>query len=150
MSYTSDEEEPWRYRWSAFTGHHTEQVVQEAGLRVHQPVFHASDQSPIPGYLKQMQLAFYSRKSSSHLSALGYLYLIMGEAGNYLSDWTDPSGADSQIQRTVKQMVQYMSTQYAHPVSIEQMSEGLGYNRAYLSRIFKKETGISPSPICLS
>ncbi|MEC0182912.1 AraC family transcriptional regulator [Paenibacillus peoriae] len=144
VSYTSDEEEPWRYRWSAFTGYLTEQVVQEAGLRVHQPVFHASDHNPIPGYLEQMQLAFYSRKSSSHLSALGYLYLIMGEAGNHLSDWSDPSGADSQIRRTVKQMVQYMSTQYAHPVSIEQMSEGLGYNRAYLSRIFKKETGVSP------
>jgi AraC-like DNA-binding protein len=41
-------------------------------------------------------------------------------------------------------MIQYMSTQYAHPVSIEQMSASLGYNRAYLSRIFKQETGLSP------
>ena len=41
-------------------------------------------------------------------------------------------------------MIQYMSTQYAYPVSIEQMSESLGYNRAYLSRIFKQETGLTP------
>jgi AraC-like DNA-binding protein len=41
-------------------------------------------------------------------------------------------------------MIHYMSSQYAHPVSIEQMCGSLGYNRAYLSRVFKQETGLSP------
>jgi AraC-like DNA-binding protein len=54
-----------------------------------------------------------------------------------------PTG-ESGVQRTVKQMIHYMSSQYAHPISIELMCSSLGYNRAYLSRIFKKTTGLSP------
>ncbi|MNP15401.1 HTH-type transcriptional regulator YesS [compost metagenome] len=61
-----------------------------------------------------------------------------------MSSQTRLTGTESQVQRTVKQMILYMSTQFAHPVSIEQMCDSLGYNRAYLSRIFKKETGLSP------
>lgn len=52
--------------------------------------------------------------------------------------------AEPQVQRMVKQMMSYMSAQYAHPISIEQMSISLGYNRAYLSRVFKQETGMTP------
>ncbi|MNT37533.1 Arabinose operon regulatory protein [compost metagenome] len=37
-----------------------------------------------------------------------------------------------------------MASQYAYPVSIEQMSASMGYNRAYLSRIFKQQIGVSP------
>lgn len=78
------------------------------------------------------------------MAALGYLYLIFSEAREILTSEIRLTGTESQVQRTVKQMIHYMSAQYAHPVSIEQMCESLGYNRAYLSRIFKKETGMSP------
>lgn len=53
-------------------------------------------------------------------------------------------GTQSMTRRIVKQMIHYMSSQYAHPVSIEDMCNSLGYNRAYMSRIFKKETGMTP------
>ncbi|MNC46370.1 HTH-type transcriptional regulator CdhR [compost metagenome] len=60
-----------------------------------------------------------------------------------LKDSPIPVG-ESVVQRIVKQMIQYMSSQYAYPMSIEQMCHSLGYNRAYLSRIFRKETGVTP------
>ncbi|MFB5678696.1 AraC family ligand binding domain-containing protein [Paenibacillus terreus] len=144
VSYASNTDDPWRYRWSAFTGSQAGDLVEEAGFGTDAPVFRASGDSRIPNWIHSMQDAFYSRKASSHPASIGYLYLILAEAGEHLTEAAKLPGPDSQVRITVKQMIQYMSTQYAHPVSIEQMATSLGYNRAYLSRIFKKETGLSP------
>jgi AraC-like DNA-binding protein len=144
VSYISDSEHPWRYRWAAFTGLKSEELVQQTGLTPEQPVLSTDEGSTIPGALGGMMEAFYANKESAHLTSLGYMYLIVGEAAERLSTLSRLPGAGSQVKRTVKQMIHYMSSQYAHPISIEQMCDSLGYNRAYLSRIFKQETGISP------
>lgn len=144
VSYISDESMPWRYRWVAFTGGEADELVLQTGLTPDKPVLTTAEGSVIPGALSAMMQAFYANKESAHLTSLGYLYLIMGEAAELLLSSSRLPGAESQVTRTVKQMIHYMASQYAHPVSIEQMCGSLGYNRAYLSRIFKQETGLSP------
>lgn len=144
VSYVSDVKVPWRYRWVAFTGHDADSKVQEVGFVAGEPAFPTVSKSIIPYSIAHMQEAFYTKKESAHMASLGYLYLILAEAQDILSSQSRLTGTESQVQRTVKQMILYMSTQFAHPVSIEQMCGSLGYNRAYLSRIFKKETGLSP------
>lgn len=144
VSYLSDREQPWRYRWAAFTGADAGLLVQQAGFTPQQPVLTTAEGSVIPGAMAGMLQAFYANKESAHLTSLGYLYLIVGEAAERLLSSSRLPGSESQVKRTVKQMIHYMASQYAHPVSIEQMCSSLGYNRAYLSRIFKQETGLSP------
>lgn len=144
VSYKSHARNPWQYRWIAFTGSQAAQHVEEAGFRPEKSVFHAGTSGDLSNWLAVMQGAFAERKESAHFTSLGTLYLILAEAQNHLSEGQTLTSGESSIRRTVKQMIQYMSTQYAYPVSIEQMSESLGYNRAYLSRIFKQETGLTP------
>ncbi|WNS46948.1 AraC family transcriptional regulator [Paenibacillus sp. MMS20-IR301] len=144
VSYVSDKHRPWRYRWAAFTGADAGRLAQQAGFSPGEPVLSTAEGSVIPGALAGMMSAFYANKESGHLTSLGQLYLIAGEAADLLMASAPLPGAGSQVKRTVKQMISYMASQYAHPVSIEQMCATLGYNRAYLSRIFKQETGISP------
>lgn len=144
VSYASDVNEPWRYRWIAFTGEKATELITQAGFTPQTPVFHSRNDSQIPEILETVLTTFRTKKLSSHLSSLGSLHLIMAEAQEALVlEPTLPIG-ESSVQRIVKQMIHYMSGQYAHPVSIEQMCASLGYNRAYLSRIFKKETGVTP------
>jgi len=52
---------------------------------------------------------------------------------------------DSHSEELARQVIGYLSTQYAEPITIEGMAETLGYNRAYLSRIFKQRAGVSPA-----
>ncbi|OAB40758.1 AraC family transcriptional regulator [Paenibacillus antarcticus] len=145
VSYVSDTKHPWRYRWVAFIGQDAHNIVAEAGFVDNHSVFtFIKEHSHIPTAISRMQEVFYTKKESAHMASLGYLYLILAEAQDVLSSQSRLTGTESQVQRTVKQMILYMSTQFAHPVSIEQMCDSLGYNRAYLSRIFKKETGLSP------
>jgi AraC-like DNA-binding protein len=144
VSYASDKSEPWRYRWIAFSGNKANELVQRAGFTPQSAVFSADMDSSIPGMLESVLCAFRARKPSSHLASLGYLYLIMAEAEEKLVRESALPAGESGVQRTVKQMIHYMTSQYAHQISIEQMCSSLGYNRAYLSRIFKKVTGITP------
>ena len=102
------------------------------------------ENNPIPGYVSLIQSHFQSREESSHIAAIGYMHLIWAEIMNRSDRPSRLTLAEPQVQRTVKQMISYMASQYAHPVSIEQMCASLGYNRAYLSRIFKQETGMTP------
>ncbi|WP_339316552.1 AraC family transcriptional regulator [Paenibacillus sp. FSL R10-2734] len=144
VSYISDKDQPWCYRWAAFTGSEADALVLQTGFTPEKPVVTTTDESGIPGALSSIMQAFKANKESAHLTSLGYLYLIVGEAADLLSSFSRLPGAESQVKRTVKQMIHYMASQYAHPVSIEQMCDTLGYNRAYLSRVFKQETGLSP------
>ncbi|MNM02235.1 Arabinose operon regulatory protein [compost metagenome] len=144
VSYVSDPDSPWKYRWTAFSGTEAGRLVHEAGFSPEQPVASCGEGSVIPGSLAGIMKAFHSGQESGHLTSLGYLYLMLGEAAGMLKAHSRLPGRDSQVKRTVKQMIHYMSSQYAHPVSIELMCSSLGYNRAYLSRVFKEETGLSP------
>ncbi|KAA9005364.1 AraC family transcriptional regulator [Paenibacillus spiritus] len=144
VSYVSDEETPWRYRWMAFAGAEADRLVAGAGFTPADPVVSAGKSSIIPRALAGIMEAFGSGRESGVLTALGCLYLTLGEAASRLVPEERPAGPDSQAKRTVMQMIHYMSSQYAHPVSIEGMSASLGYSRAHLSRIFKAETGYSP------
>ncbi|WP_313640848.1 AraC family transcriptional regulator [Paenibacillus sp.] len=144
VSYISDKDQPWCYRWAAFTGSEADALVLQTSFTPQKPVVTTTGDSIIPGALSSIMQAFKANKESAHLTSLGYLYLIVGEAADLLSSFSRLPGAESQVKRTVKQMIHYMASQYAHPVSIEQMCDTLGYNRAYLSRVFKQETGLSP------
>lgn len=144
VSYVSDQIQPWRYRWVAFSGEHAEEEVYRLGLTPEKPVLHLVKNNPVPDYVAHIHRHFQSREDSSHLASIGYLHLIWAEIMNQSDRPSQLMLAEPQVQRTVKQMINYMTSQYAHPVSIEQMCTSLGYNRAYLSRIFKQETGMTP------
>ncbi|PAD80446.1 AraC family transcriptional regulator [Paenibacillus campinasensis] len=144
VSYVSDEGNPWRYRWVAFDGELAGEQAKAAGFSPEHPVLHVTLDSQVPHYIAMIQSRFHSRRESAHMAAIGCLHLILADCLDHVERPAQLTMAEPQIQRTVKQMINYMTSQYAHPVSIEQMCASLGYNRAYLSRIFKKETGMTP------
>lgn len=144
VSYESSSSHPWRYRWLAFSGSGAQQLVREAGFTDKTPVIHATDNRLIPEALKSILSIFGKQQEGTQLASLGYLLLILAEAKQAFLAGTDLPAGEARIQRVVKQMIHYMASQYAYPISIEGMCAGLGYNRAYLSRVFKKGTGMSP------
>ncbi|OWA36573.1 AraC family transcriptional regulator [Saccharibacillus sp. O16] len=144
VSYASDRHRPWRYRWIAFAGPSAGEVVDTAGLTPQHPVFRPAPESDIPRLLQHTLDVFRSRRAGAHLSSLGYLYLILAAAEDVVRGDDAIPAAETAGSLAVKQMIRYMTDQYAHPVSIEDMCQSLGYNRAYLSRVFKQETGTAP------
>ncbi|MFC5652839.1 AraC family transcriptional regulator [Paenibacillus solisilvae] len=145
ISYASNENEPWRYRWIAFEGSHAGELAAGAGLSKLNPIIDTGQNPRVRVLFNSIARSFRLGGPTAHLRAAGYLYLLFAEFGSPIN--SDPSGAqqrggDGEV--LVQQVIRYLSTQYAEPVSIEDMADMLGYNRAYLSRLFKQQTGITP------
>ncbi|OAS24243.1 AraC family transcriptional regulator [Paenibacillus oryzisoli] len=145
ISYVSDEIDPWHYCWIAFTGAQAAKRVGEAGLTPVSPIIHIARNRHMPVLFRKIQLALKSRKSNAQLKATGYLSLLLGEYCEALSAPVVAGlVAEDESDRIVQQAIHYLSTQYAEPITIEMMAESLGYNRAYLSRMFKQHTKVTP------
>ncbi|SFF29640.1 AraC-type DNA-binding protein [Paenibacillus catalpae] len=146
VSYISDADEPWLYRWVAFNGPHAAELVQSAGFSVASPVSETSQIRRVGVLYNQIFSVFRKGDPAAHLKASGYLQLLLAEfcSVHQLSGDNTALTTMDETEKLMQQMIHYLSTQYAQPVSIEQMAESFGYNRAYLSRVFKRYTGESP------
>lgn len=147
VRYESVPADPWMYRWVAFRGDGAAALLQEAGLTPDHPVARTGGSLRPGRCIRAIERAFQRRSYGASLEARGHLQLLFAAYRDALSA-AEPDGggpaAAPQVEATVRQAIQYLSTQYAEPVSIELMAETLGYNRAYLSKLFKRETGLTP------
>ncbi|WP_028609365.1 AraC family transcriptional regulator [Paenibacillus harenae] len=146
ISYESDGDEPWRYRWVAFNGTNSAELTAGAGFRSGQQVVRLAKWRKAGVLFRRIYDTFRGGGAAADMKAAGYLHLLMAEYKTQLLPQDDgaPRTGQAESDRLLQQVAHYLSTQYAHPVSIEQMAESLGYNRAYLSRLFKQRTGVSP------
>lgn len=150
INYMADLEDPWHYRWIAFEGAAAAAMLQDIGLSSDQPIVHTGKKRHIAVLFHQVQRAFQSRGAGSNLRANGCLQQILAEYADALmpqqkSMPEQASGGD----QIVQQALHYLSTQYAEPITIELMAATLGYNRAYLSTLFKRHTGLAPATFLL-
>jgi AraC-like DNA-binding protein len=150
ISYVADERDPWHYRWLAFEGGQAAHLLEATGLSSHQPIVHTGGKRHIQVIYHQIQAAFQTRAAHVGLKTVGYLHLLLAEYAQALQPKQQSSppltGTGEQIAR---QALHYLSTQYAEPITIELMAEAFGYNRAYLSALFKKHTGLAPATFLL-
>lgn len=146
ISYESDSDNPWLYRWVAFNGEYAAELAAGAGFGAERQVVAMNDWKRAALMYRRIYQTFREGGSGAHMSAAGYLQLLLAEYVKALhaEDAGELRSAHAESDRLLQQMIHYLSTQYTHPVSIEQMAESLGYNRAYLSRFFKQRTGLSP------
>ncbi|MFC5406929.1 AraC family transcriptional regulator [Cohnella soli] len=145
VHYVSDESDPWLYRWVAFAGSEAASIVREAGLNDDKPIIRAGSLREPGERCRAIFEVFRARGSSASLAATGHLHLLLAALKEASTDiGAETLRPDSHTEELVRQVAGYLSTQYAEPITIERMAETLGYNRAYLSRIFKQRTGVSP------
>lgn len=146
VNYQADEKEPWLYRWVAFKGKKAGSLVRRAGLTMHAPVVHLKENTQLFDWLARIRQDFKERTAACDIRAAGYLHLIMAAYAEVATDAEGDSHLrpEHESEQIVRQMIRMMSTQYAHPFTMEQMASSLGYSRAYLSRLFKQVTELSP------
>ncbi|WP_442602172.1 AraC family ligand binding domain-containing protein [Paenibacillus sp. KN14-4R] len=146
VTYSADPSEPWHYRWIAFRSSNFSDILHAVGLTPEHPVSRkGNNYNRIAVLFKRIFTVFRERNPFAPLEAASSLHLILASYGTLLSSEqaaeqpAPPPGTD-----VVRQALRYLSTQYAEEITIETMAEGLGYNRAYLSRLFKEQTGVTP------
>ncbi|MCD1260050.1 helix-turn-helix domain-containing protein [Paenibacillus athensensis] len=145
VSYVSDEADPWHYVWIAFSGPQASRLMAELNVPSGEPVIRAGDRRRIPLLYRRVQAALRGKRPNASLLATGYLHLLLAAYSEALTRSAgEAPPADTAGDRLVQQAIHYLTTQFAEPITIEQMAEALGYNRAYLSRLFKRHTRVTP------
>ncbi len=147
VAYESDGAKPWRYRWIAFAGASSEEMLAAVGLSQMEgsPIIDTGASGKPAAYFRRVQRTFREGGPYAHIEAAGLLRLLFAEYGRALAaqqgEQPPRLGEENGL---VQQVIRYLSTQYTEPVSIERMADTLGFNRAYLSRAFKRHTGMTP------
>lgn len=150
ISYESDAEEPWRYSWAAFAGEQAPALAASCGLTAANPIADTGGSRQPAIWLRRIQRAFTSGSPAASLQAAGYMHLLLGALASSAAGAgaqplpASPAAADGSAGQLAQQIIHYLTTQYAEPVTMERMADALGYSRAYLSRIFKQATGMAP------
>lgn len=147
ISYESDGESPWQYRWIAFEGRQAQALAASAGLSALQPIIDTGVNRRVGALFRNMERTFRQGGSAAavQLRSTGYLQLLFAEFCSMQHGKGDVSiENEAEGEALFQRVIRYLSSQYAEPVSIDAMANTLGYSRAYLSRLFKQRTGITP------
>lgn len=146
VAYSADQEEPWHYRWIAFQGKSVPKLLQNIGFTLEHPVAVGMKERDLERPFQQIQTAFHDKKPYAPMEAAGYLYLLFSMYGERQQAAQSHVSVKSRTQAAniVRQALQYFTTHYAEEITMETLADSLGYNRAYVSRMFKKHTGMTP------
>jgi AraC-like DNA-binding protein len=143
VSYVSDSIDPWRYRWIAFKGDHSQEILNELGISPDQPCAKTNNFRRINVLFYQTQQILKSGSSNCGLRSNGYLRLVLAEYNEALTQ-SKPREKITEAQQQIERAIRWLTLQYSRPLSIEEMAQNLGYHRTHLSKIFKQQTGMSP------
>jgi AraC-like DNA-binding protein len=144
VSYQSDQSEPWAYRWIAFQGPWAQQAAAAAGFSPSSPLADTG-RSSRPKLALRRSMEYLRRPAGAQLGAASCLQAALAEFAAARGRAARPEqGVSPDDGGIASQMIRYLSTQYAEPISMEGMAESIGYSRAYLSRVFKKHAGMTP------
>jgi AraC-like DNA-binding protein len=144
VSYISDRDDPWNYRWIACKGTHIAQFLSQLGISPHKPIVHTKRSPKTTALFYQVEHILREGHASCDIQAEGYLRLLLGEYAKQALVHAPRQTSISPQQQQMEQAILWLALQYNKPISIEQMAHDLGYHRTYLSKIFKEYTGLAP------
>lgn len=124
--YSADEVEPWSYIWIGFTG----------------ALADAFDSVPdvVSADFERLFIELKEAANNGGVSAeliIGNLYLIMARL------IPQNKGTDTAPESVAIRAAKYIERSYMQPLSVEAIASGMHISRQYLSRLFKREYGVS-------
>ncbi|MFC4597629.1 AraC family transcriptional regulator [Cohnella hongkongensis] len=146
FSYQADDRAPWRYAWFAFVGSGAAAAMEAIGASPDNPVVAGSLNPHVRNAYEQLRRCFEGSLGAelSNLEAEGWLRLLLHQLGAARAKNRLAAPAAADADHIVKQALQYLTLQYAQPISVSGIAGMLGYHRTHLCKLFKQATGMSP------
>ncbi len=141
--WEASRDDPWEYRWVAFSGEKAWQVMHLCGINESNPVFRYDADDFLP---RRMRLIYEASKRPyvSDLVMEGHLNLLLSEL---IEKFPAPAISRGLVANlaTVNTALRFIGARYKDDITVDDIAAAAGVERSYLYRLFMKYTCLSPS-----
>lgn len=140
VSYCADSENPWEYAWVGFSGSDAAMILQATDFTPQIPYIH---RTPYGDEIKRQLLHIYDARGTGFAHAVemtGRLYttLALFIQGSKQKDSSNTAAA------YVQKSIEYISSNYSYPITVENIASYVGLSRSHLFRSFELVMQQSP------
>ncbi|MCG8499635.1 MAG: AraC family transcriptional regulator [Firmicutes bacterium] len=140
--YQADKNNPWKYYWVGFSGLKADSYIKQAELTMSSPVIHFSDPHFIEMCFSEM-IRTHNLNYGRELRLHGWLQILLSQLIEENASELLFQTSEQRNEYYVQKVKDYLVSNYAHVVSMEDISKYMGFNQSYLGAVFKKVTGMT-------
>ena len=138
--YYADKENPWEYSWIGFTGNDAPSILKATRFTPSFPVTYNNIHS---GEINQRMNQIYNTRGNDFINSVemaGYLYMLLAMYMREAENKNKLSRKESYVIKTIE----YISSNYSSPITVNDMAAYVGLSRSYLCRAFQAVLNKSP------
>ncbi|WP_177245757.1 AraC family transcriptional regulator [Paenibacillus sp. BC26] len=141
--YQADQHDPWSYMWIGFNVTKSDSKAQFAGLTPECPVITHSSSAAIVAHFQQL---FEIQGSPAYTEFLvtGLIYQLFANVMRDTAHREPISRSSSTADVYIAKAIQFITDNYAEPLTVPIVADQLGLERSYFTKMFKGHAGISP------
>ena len=140
ITYYADKDNPWEYAWVGFTGSDAAMILQATDFSKDAPVI---KNTPDGEYIREKILQIYDARGNEFDHAVemtGRLYTMLAMFMKNVSKKSTANTSQSYVQKGIE----YISSNYSYPITVEDIASYVGLSRSHLFRSFESVMGQSP------
>ncbi len=140
VTYYAHESSPWEYAWVGFTGSDAPMILQATDFSKENPIIKNTPEGET--ILKQL-LKIYDNRGNEYQNAVemtGGLYTLLA---HFMQNAKSKSPSNT-TQGYVQKGIEYISSNYSYPITVEDIASYVGLSRSHLFRSFEMILGQSP------
>lgn len=145
-TYQQDQKEPWSYFWIEINGEQIKKILKKIGLTKNNHFISIKNIEQIIQCFEDIfNDNYYSiNQNAETLRVVSIIYRILNIISNEHNIETNDISSSKKEQQ-IKKIIEYINNNYTTTdISIKKIADAFFFNQAYLTRIFKESTGMSP------
>ncbi len=143
VNYKPDLLNPWTYYFVSFNGEHVPAYLKRIGLSERNPILNCQNSNEIETCFEYI-LESGNHPKSADLQAISGFYSLLGALCDHSSPQLPKIKSSNRQLDYIREAIEYIETNYSRPITIEEISNHVGINRKYLTKLFNEIMDNSP------
>lgn len=140
VTYYADELEPWEYAWVGFTGSDASIILKATDFSIEHPII---QNTPTGEAIHRQLLHVYDARGNEFehvVEMTGRLYTTLALFMHASTKSEGQNSANSYVQKGIE----FISSHYSYPITVEDIADYVGVSRSHLFRSFETVLSVSP------
>lgn len=142
ISYQADSDNPWSYYWIGFNGINARNQLKKIGLTANNPVYYYDQDRDLQDCMEDIHQADKQKQGIGFFltSRINQLFYLIAQVKENNTQKKDEKAIQEQY---LKNAINFISQNYSHQISIEDIAQHTGISRKYLCTLFKNFLNIT-------